>query len=170
MCLHLLVIRFHVSALHNIPCACICRNFLNSVINNGLHLPRGVLHGVISFFIVKRQNQPVSVSVSSYLLLWSLSCFFHAFIFRNNVLVSLPAEIGGLNQLGTFDLHSNQVAKWAILFFWDLKSSLRDWLQTIKYIIFQHAPKHWWDFNCHISTIFCVSFRFHLSNIWCCQC
>lgn len=67
MCLHLLVIRFHVSALHNIPCACICRNFLNSVINNGLHLPRGVLHGVISFFIVKGK---INQSVFQYLLIY----------------------------------------------------------------------------------------------------
>lgn len=157
MCLHLLIIRFHVSALCNIPCACICRNFLNSVINNGLHVPRGVLHGVISFSIVKGK---INQSVFQYLFIcFSDLClaFFPVFIYRNNVLVSLPAEIGGLNQLGTFDLHSNQVAQWAILFFWDLKSSLRDWLQTIKYIIFQHAPKHWWDFNCHISIIFCIS-------------
>jgi Leucine-rich repeat (LRR) protein len=30
--------------------------------------------------------------------------------FRNNTLSSLPAEIGVLSHLGTFDLHSNQVA------------------------------------------------------------
>lgn len=29
--------------------------------------------------------------------------------FRNNVLSSLPAEIGALSLLGTLDLHSNQV-------------------------------------------------------------
>lgn len=28
---------------------------------------------------------------------------------RNNALVSLPVEIGALNRLGIFDLHSNQV-------------------------------------------------------------
>ena len=45
------------------------------------------------------------------LFLFDIHLVVTASSFRNNVLSSLPAEIGALALLGTLDLHSNQVGR-----------------------------------------------------------
>lgn len=92
----------------------LCRNFINPILNKGLLISFGVLyrvfHGIdacVSFGF-ERRKIILFHSIQIFPLhrgpiLW----FIH--FDRNNALTSLPLEIGALNRLGIFDLHSNQV-------------------------------------------------------------
>lgn len=86
-----------------LPFFFIIRNNLNSSFHKGMLFSSGALYGVSFLFMT---YLPFLLCLIFCIIKFT---FFSVVCSRNNLLSSIPADIGTLSKLGILDLHSNQV-------------------------------------------------------------